>query len=1261
MTGNRKYTVSLLICLVTFLSCQREDVCLDRNGDSQINLAAAVPGTSTTLTKASGQTDYKGVINSTTDIDDGLVVGMLRVDQTRFAYEADGGGLAALDFKNVNIVDASFNPKDYTFDNAHPYYYCSQANLAGNPGVRYVDFDILQYYKNEEDVVHYYGWYPYGTPVTSASEAFKVNFTLDGKTDVLYSGAATQIQNKQSDTLRLHHTLCQYRIWIYRMTEVGEEGTHKAGRWGKVTSIVSERQNDRATFTLPSTITYGASASPAPNFNLSSLPNATIVDGLVTGAVNGLFYATQERRNGVLSSGITIPLGIDSTQQIACYLAPPPTDNHLFLQIHTDATEGSESTNTKDLSVAGNFQAGSAYDIILCFSDHGVINAAVKTSEWAYFGTEVDVDVEAKMYYDLSRYGTANCYVVSSANVGYSFQGNVKGCGNSEGGGSLVGVDDCSLPANCHVDIIYQSVPDLIHLDAQSLIDGKVLFWVPGDPLDESSLALINKGNAIIAARREKNGEILWSWHIWVTDRPQNQGYLNGYDVMDRNLGALSGPRTVNQIKTADATSYGFYYQWGRKDPMIPGVTTWSTTGLADEAACIAAGIKSPMVMYSNWNVDDIETILGYRNAQENVKTIYDPCPPGYRAPESEAFKTLSALKVDISGMTGVKGGTFTGDQYNYFFYPDAGFISAKAGMFTAGATIASTGANDAYGEIFEYTTAPEDFLDGDSGEIVKIADLPSGSQPSGIDYLANQQASAFSMRCISQGSKTRVVNLCEAQTANCYIVPNFGAYKFRVDIKGNGVNRVNIGGSMWNIDENAGVDISLSSINHVAVLWWQGDISGDSDNNTKGTDCPIKFVNDGRSLPRTPAHNTSDFGEDDITVPDEDGYVQFYVEENNWGRGNAVIAAFDAGNNVLWSWHIWITEDPGIINMGPWYSSEDSYTYEYSMMDRNLGATYHPTASEFSARALNGDADAKTLASVGMYYQWGRKDPIQGASTFAATYTSGSSSTASKNWYKRNTSGNYAWETKTSIEVAEAVESMTGSEKNPSTFYKNTTWNTKILGFEIQPDRALFEKNWYAYKFGCDDSIIKKIFAGQSVKVDDWEINKFIGRWGFNTPSQSSMKIIDPSMTKTMYDPCPPGYYMPSSGLLTAAAVTTSAYGSDDTNKYSSSSFVWSVENSWTAGSETHGVFINSGTFVCDDDIWIPFGGYRDFESGKFNTTHIASGTPSAVWAIGQDFNSNLYEYYAGVRSYVVTGTGSGQMRGIRPADGVNVRCRAY
>ncbi len=91
-------------------------------------------------------------------------------------------------------------------------------------------------------------------------------------------------------------------------------------------------------------------------------------------------------------------------------------------------------------------------------------------------------------------------------------------------------------------------------------------------------------------------------------------------------------------------------------------------------------------------------------------------------------------------------------------------------------------------------------------------------------------------------------------------------------------------------------------------------------------------------------------------------------------GKGNAVIA-FHSGPNgnssdpVYWSWHVWVTDDPaqGVEYGHSGYPERDIDGNEFvpKFMDRNLGAT----SNNFLGNDWN--------KSGGLYYQWGRKDPI--------------------------------------------------------------------------------------------------------------------------------------------------------------------------------------------------------------------------------------------------------------------------------------------
>lgn len=95
------------------------------------------------------------------------------------------------------------------------------------------------------------------------------------------------------------------------------------------------------------------------------------------------------------------------------------------------------------------------------------------------------------------------------------------------------------------------------------------------------------KGNAVVTFKI--NGEVYWSWHVWVTDDPTNGSTYKSYTAvqrqltngtlenipdsewkwMDRNLGAVSSSFTGSNWDK----SGGLLYQWGRKDP-FPSLVT---------------------------------------------------------------------------------------------------------------------------------------------------------------------------------------------------------------------------------------------------------------------------------------------------------------------------------------------------------------------------------------------------------------------------------------------------------------------------------------------------------------------------------------------------------------------------------------------------------------------------------------------------------------------------------------------------------------
>ena len=190
-------------------------------------------------------------------------------------------------------------------------------------------------------------------------------------------------------------------------------------------------------------------------------------------------------------------------------------------------------------------------------------------------------------------------------------------------------------------------------------------------------------GNGVIAAY-DQNGAILWSWHIWVTDyspdasgnatvlepttkRKQKYAFHPSREqlpMMDRNLGALAGYTEVPATELDRSRTNGMHYQWGRKDPfpgsftseMIQKITiasgaTFPTYGLlnaygpdgytfrprltADTNTSIENASKNPTTTYLKrpWYSSNAQYW-----ADGTAKTIYDPCPPGWKVPQIEDY-----------------------------------------------------------------------------------------------------------------------------------------------------------------------------------------------------------------------------------------------------------------------------------------------------------------------------------------------------------------------------------------------------------------------------------------------------------------------------------------------------------------------------------------------------------------------------------------------------------------------------------------------
>ena len=357
--------------------------------------------------------------------------------------------------------------------------------------------------------------------------------------------------------------------------------------------------------------------------------------------------------------------------------------------------DGYEQTHKAEIADDGSYAVTvSGLDIATQYQYKGVVSQGeLKTVEGsAKTLTTSDPYKDAVKTFasatDLASAGTANCYIVSAPGD-YKFPA-VKGNSNT------------SVGAVSAVRILWESFGTSVAPSPKDLIsaagykDGYAYIEVP------QGGSSIKEGNAVVAAY-DAAGKILWSWHIWLTnDTVKEITYANQAGVMmDRNLGALS-----SDVNSAEAL--GLFYQWGRKDPFLGSSSVsqplyaaatrhLKITVNSDVTSNVAFATANPhMFILGNANGDWLAS--KDNGLWASSKTVYDPCPAGWRVPDGGYNGGLgeSAMKDGIWAKAGISRQGLTpfasGDSNKLgkvftapfctpeTWYPAAGSIEQKTG-----------------------------------------------------------------------------------------------------------------------------------------------------------------------------------------------------------------------------------------------------------------------------------------------------------------------------------------------------------------------------------------------------------------------------------------------------------------------------------------------------------------------------------------------------------------------------------------------------
>lgn len=229
----------------------------------------------------------------------------------------------------------------------------------------------------------------------------------------------------------------------------------------------------------------------------------------------------------------------------------------------------------------------------------------------------------------------------------------------------------------------------------------------------------------------QAHAEILWTWHIWVTDEvypnsdassvasnyPQYDsntaskipsfydagGVATGNRILPVNLGWVPDNMSFSKydrreiwvkIKQTESEEVIYFklcrevnqqavsgtstiYQWGRPTalPMTKHLDASNRTLYNASSALPSSTFTATVLSPQDAIMSPTKAAVGWNPAtnywSESSKTLYDPCPPGFRMPGGSVFTTFSLTGSDVSSGNGLNA------------WPAEGFISSGGYFYT--------------------------------------------------------------------------------------------------------------------------------------------------------------------------------------------------------------------------------------------------------------------------------------------------------------------------------------------------------------------------------------------------------------------------------------------------------------------------------------------------------------------------------------------------------------------------------------------------
>lgn len=406
-----------------------------------------------------------------------------------------------------------------------------------------------------------------------------------------------------------------------------------------------------------------------------------------------------------------------------------------------------------------------------------------------------------------------------------------------------------------------------------------------------------------------------------------------------------------------------------------------------------------------------------------------------------------------------------------------------------------------------------------------KGADDPKASR---TGSLIIPKLDGFKNLTAASSAKSGVTDLSATESANCYMINSPGDYSFRT-VYGNTLKGGSIDNSVLTLPAGrvAGMKYFVDHKNDEIT---NGDIATQLSGHSTLSEAFILWQDSPGLISR---------------VKYENGVIKFHVDERTIAEGNAVIALRDSNHDIVWSWHIWVTDKdwsagnciavkdnggeghrlaPSMLgrcearSASPGRDISLRFIFTYTGGEKPITVpadrfitTKNGTDTEVRLSGLRQQNIAGSAAGDNTYYQWGRKDAM-----IPGIYTD------TDDPADENASNNAIWGFDCSLHGELTMYNKPVFDyPEDYKFQRSEADNGATLGYAIS--------NPHRFVMGVDgvyDHDYRKHWHNPGsetyVETDGIMYNAWNSKNTDYYPNDAK------TVGKTIYDPCPPGYHVP-------------------------------------------------------------------------------------------------------------------------------------